>query len=70
MNLSDIGTLIWSVGFPIVACCGMGWYINNTMQKFTDTMQKNTTALEKLLTVLRKDETNDGENKWRIFNCG
>ena len=41
----------------------MGWYINNTMQKFTDTMQKNTTALEKLLTVLRKDETNDGENK-------
>lgn len=58
MNLSDIGTLIGSVGFPIVACCGMGWYINNTMQKFTDTMQKNTTALEKLLTVLRKDETN------------
>jgi hypothetical protein len=63
MNLSDIGTLIGSIGFPIVACCGMGWYINNTMQKFTDTMQKNTTALEKLLTVLRKDETNDGKNK-------
>lgn len=63
MNLSDIGTLIGSVGFPIVACCGMGWYINNTMQKFTDIMQKNTTALEKLVTVLRKDESNDGKNK-------
>lgn len=63
MNLSDIGTLIGSVGFPIVACCGMGWYINNTMQKFTDTMQKNTTALEKLLTVLRKDEENDGKDE-------
>ena len=63
MNLSDIGTLIGSVGFPIVACCGMGCYINNTMQKFTDTMQKNTTALEKLLTVLRKDETNDGKDE-------
>lgn len=63
MNLSDIGTLIGSIGFPIVACCGMGWYINNTMQKFTDTMQKNTTALEKLLTVLRKDETNDGKDE-------
>lgn len=63
MNLSDIGTLIGSVGFPIVACCGMGWYINNTMQKFTDTMQKNTTALEKLLTVLRKDESNDGKDE-------
>lgn len=63
MNLSDVGTLIGSVGFPIVACCGMGWYINNTMQKFTDTMQKNTTALEKLLTVLRKDETNDGKDE-------
>lgn len=63
MNLSEIGTLIGSFGFPIVACCGMGWYINNTMQKFTDTMQKNTTALEKLLTVLRKDETNDDKNE-------
>ena len=63
MNLSDVGTLIGSVGFPIVACCGMGWYINNTMQKFTDTMQKNTTALEKLLTVLRKDEKNDGKDE-------
>jgi hypothetical protein len=63
MNLSDIGTLIGSVGFPIVACCGMGWYINNTMQKFTDIMQKNTTALEKLLTVLRKDETNDAKDE-------
>ena len=55
MNLSDVGTVIGRVGLPIVACCGMGWYINNTMQKFTDTMQKNTTALEKLLTVLRKE---------------
>ena len=63
MNLSDVVTLIGSVGFPIVACCGMGWYINNTMQKFTDTMQKNTTALEKLLTVLRKGETNDGKDE-------
>ena len=63
MNLSDVVTLIGSVGFPIVACCGMGWYINNTMQKFTNTMQKNTTALEKLLTVLRKDETNDGKDE-------
>ena len=63
MNLSDIVTIIGSVGFPIVACCGMGWYINNTMQKFTDTMQKNTTVLEKLVTVLRKDETNDGKNE-------
>ena len=63
MNLSDIVTIIGSVGFPIVACCGMGWYINNTMQKFTDTMQKNTTALEKLLTVLRKDETNDDKDE-------
>lgn len=63
MNLTDIVTIIGSVGFPIVACCGMGWYINNTMQKFTDIMQKNTTALEKLLTVLRKDEENDGKNE-------
>lgn len=62
MNLNDIGTIIGSVGFPIVACCGMGWYINNTMQKFTDVMQKNTTALEKLLTALKKDGEDDADS--------
>lgn len=54
--MNEIVTAISSIGFPIVACCGMAWYINNTMKEFTDTMQKNTSALEKLIMLLGKDE--------------
>lgn len=53
--MNEIVTAISSIGFPIVACCGMAWYINNTMKEFTDTMQKNTSALEKLIMILGKD---------------
>lgn len=54
--MNEIVTAISSIGFPIVACCGMAWYINNTMKEFTDTMQKNTSALEKLIMLLGKDD--------------
>ena len=26
MDYSTIGNLIQSIGFPIVACCGLGWF--------------------------------------------
>lgn len=55
--MNEIVTAISSIGFPIVACCGMAWYINNTMKEFTDTMQKNTSALEKLIMLLGKDDS-------------
>lgn len=30
MDMSSIATLVGSVGFPIVACCGMAWFIATT----------------------------------------
>lgn len=27
MNVSDLASIISSVGFPIVACLGLGWYV-------------------------------------------
>lgn len=59
MNLNELTSIIGSIGFPIVACCAMGWYINSTMQKFTDVMQKNTTALEKLISTLGRSEKDE-----------
>ena len=55
--MNEIVTAISSIGFPIVACCCMAWYINNTMKEFTDTMQNNTSALEKLIMLLGKDDS-------------
>lgn len=54
MNMGDISTLIGSVGFPIVCCCFMGYYINSTMKDFTKTMENNTLALKELVTSLSK----------------
>lgn len=30
MDVSQIVTVVGSVGFPIVACCGMAWFIATT----------------------------------------
>lgn len=48
MNVMDWATLISSVGFPIVACIALGWYVVTIMREFTKTMQENTAALKEL----------------------
>ena len=34
MDVNALTTLIGSVGFPIVACIGMGWYVKYQMDKY------------------------------------
>ena len=67
---SDLVGIITSVGFPIVACIAMGYYvkymtdqnrkdINNMnelheMADITSALNNNTIALEKLCTMLEK----------------
>lgn len=48
MNVNDVCTIISSVGFPIVACIAMGWYVNTTMKEFTKTIAENTLTLKEL----------------------
>lgn len=56
MDPSSIVSLISSVGFPIVCCIGLAWYVNNTQKELTITIQNNTKVLEKLLTKLNIED--------------
>lgn len=55
MDIGQIVTVVGSVGFPIVACCGMAWFIATTFRDFNDLMTKNNVLTEELIGVLRKD---------------
>ena len=61
MDISSIVTVVGSVGFPIVACCGMAWFIATTFSDFNDLMTKNNVLTEELIALLKnnKDGAND-----------
>lgn len=59
MDISQIVTVIGSVGFPIVACCGMAWFIATTFSDFNDLMTRNNVLTEELIGLLRKDDGDD-----------
>ena len=59
MDANMIITLVSSVGFPIVACVGCGWYINKKdnqhkeeVDKFADALNNNTIVIQKLVDKL------------------
>lgn len=65
MDMSSIATLVGSVGFPIVACCGMAWFIATTFRDFNNLMTRNNFLTEELIALLKDakggdnvDETN------------
>lgn len=62
MTVNDIITLISSVGFPIVCCAVLFWFmykVNNQhsedMQRITETINENTRVLIKLAERLGDD---------------
>lgn len=59
MDIGQIVTVIGSVGFPIVACCGMAWFIATTFSDFNDLMTRNNVLTEELIGLLRKDNDDD-----------
>lgn len=59
MDIGQIVTVVGSVGFPIVACCGMAWFIATTFSDFNDLMTKNNVLTEELIGLLRKDSGNE-----------
>ena len=56
MDMSSIATLVGSVGFPIVACCGMAWFIATTFRDFNNLMTKNNVLAEELIALLKNDK--------------
>ena len=59
MDMSSIVTLVGSVGFPIVACCGMAWFIATTFRDFNNLMTKNNVLTEELIALLKNDKGDD-----------
>lgn len=56
MDMSAVATLVGSVGFPIVACCGMAWFIATTFRDFNNLMTKNNVLTEELIALLKDDK--------------
>ena len=54
MDISSIVTVVGSVGFPIVACCAMAWFIATTFRNFNDLVTKNNVLTEELISLLQK----------------
>lgn len=59
MDMSSIVTIVGSVGFPIVACCGMAWFIATSFRDFNDLMTKNNVLTEELIVLLKNDKGDD-----------
>lgn len=59
MDMSSIATLVGSVGFPIVACCAMAWFIATTFRDFNNLMTKNNVLTEELIALLKNDKGGD-----------
>ena len=59
MDMSSIATLVGSVGFPIVACCAMAWFIATTFRDFNNLMTKNNVLTEELIALFKNDKGGD-----------
>lgn len=62
MDVGSIVSVIGSVGFPIVACCAMAWFIATTFSDFNDLMTKNNILTEELIALLEDGGANDETN--------
>lgn len=64
MDMSSIAALVGSVGFPIVACCAMAWFIATTFRDFNNLMTRNNILTEELIALLKDDKGGDkgGDN--------
>lgn len=45
MDANTITTLVSTLGFPIVCCGALFWYVNKTQKEFTEKMEKSIEAL-------------------------
>lgn len=61
MELSELGQLIGTLGFPIVACCAVFWYLqkesDNHKQEMTsmrDAINANTSVIAELKMIMQQ----------------
>lgn len=61
MDVSAIVSVVGSVGFPIVACVGMAWFIATTFSNFNDLMTRNNVLTEELIALLKNNKGDNGD---------
>lgn len=59
MDMNSVIALVGSVGFPIVACCAMAWFIATTFRDFNNLMTRNNILTEELIVLLKDDKGGD-----------
>lgn len=56
MDYSTICSAIGSVGFPIVACCGLFWMINTTIKEFRTSIDALNNSVNLLNNSIKKEK--------------
>ena len=57
-NPQELVNLISSVGFPIIACCGLFYLYDKTLKELVTTLGKMADGIEELLERKHKDGNN------------
>lgn len=60
MDVAAITSLVGSLGFPIAACCFLGWYMTSIMKEFREAMEKNTLAIRELALIVSQKKEEGG----------
>lgn len=61
MDISALGSLVSSVGFPIVIAFVLVWYIKEEQDKMRETLNELKTAITRLIDRIDRIEGADGE---------
>lgn len=59
--MDEIISAVSNVGFPIVCCLIMFWYLSSKIDKLTDCINNNTKVIEKLLTKHGGEDDDENE---------
>lgn len=60
MDMNNLMAAISSVGFPIVACGFLGYYIYKLQTKTNDIIMENTKVLTELVTIIKEFMDKEG----------
>lgn len=52
MDINAISQFVSTIGFPVLACLGLGWYINKITDNMQKTVEENTKAVTSLQAVV------------------
>lgn len=67
MDVQTISALISSIGFPIVACCALGYYITKEMAGMQDDLKELTITIKELNVKLSNGKGGDIVNE--VLSC-